>query len=547
MRTSISVVSLSALLLSATAVDALPSSRRPSLDVGSPLESGSDADLSSSQTIHLHHRRGSDELMNDDGTLDFGKAHAHLARARTKYVRGLENFKLNTGEKHFLSPEFVNPSLLPSSSGSIDRISRRGSVWGFEEDENQLENDDKEEEENGTNEKRDKIFDSSNLHGVPSIPASVGPIANKRALERRAVPKNPKAVHNPKHKATSTSSIRSLMVTSAPPSKQSGSVALTSYSDNSIWAGSLSIGAPSQPFHINFDTGSSDLWVPSTKCTSAACAPHEKYDPSKSSTAKSVPDRKLSITYGDGSSTQGVVYTDTVTIGGMSINSQMFGVANALTSDFATDPYDGLMGMAFSSISTMGATTVFESLTKQAKLVANQFSFYLASVGSRLYLGGLDSSMFKAGTTKYYPVTNAGYWLLDAKVNVEGTQVGSVGTFSAIIDTGTSVIVAPTADAAAFWAQVPNSGVYGSGYYTYDCASPPQVSFSFGAGFAEQWAVSESSWNLGKVSSGSSRCVGAVVGADIGISGWVLGDAFLENVYSTFDLDAKAVGFSDLA
>ena len=129
----------------------------------------------------------------------------------------------------------------------------------------------------------------------------------------------------------------------------------------------------------------------------------------------------------------------------MSITSQSFGAANALTSDFASDPYDGLMGMAFSSISTMGATTVFETLTKQAKLASNQFSFYLASAGSQLFLGGMDSAKYQSGTTKSYPVTNAGYWLLDAKVNVGGTAVSTVGKFSAIIDTGTSVIVVSAA------------------------------------------------------------------------------------------------------
>ncbi|GAA6005609.1 hypothetical protein JCM11491_003699 [Sporobolomyces phaffii] len=559
MRTSISAVSLSALLLSASAVDALPSSRRMSVDVdisdaspASPLSPVSPSE-SMSQTIALHHRRGSEELTNDDGTLDFGKAHAHLARARTKYVRGLENFHSNTGSAHFLAPNFVDPTLLPSASAStstsesasVERMSRRASVWGIGRDEG----DEATLEwagDRARDEKRDRVFDSSNLHGVPASFSAAGEVANKRALERRAVPKNPKIITNPKHRATATTS-RILAVTGTP-AKQSGSVGLTSYNDNSLWAGALSIGSPSQAFQINFDTGSADLWVTSTGCNSAACNVHAKYDPSKSSTAKSVANKKLSITYGDGSATQGAVYSDTVTIGGMSINSQTFGGANALSSDFASDPYDGLMGMAFSTISTLGTPTVFETLAAQAKLVANQFSFYLASTGSQLYLGGLDSTKIRAGTTRYYPVTNAGYWLLDAKVNVGGSTVGSVGKFSAIIDTGTSVIVAPSADAAAFWAKVPNSGLYGSGgYYTYDCASPPSVSFSFGSSFTEKWAVSGSSWNLGKVSAGSSRCVGAVVGADIGINGWILGDAFLENVYATFDLDNKAVGFSDLA
>lgn len=109
-----------------------------------------------------------------------------------------------------------------------------------------------------------------------------------------------------------------------------------------------------------------------------------------------------------------------------------------------------------------------------------------------------------------------------------------------------SVIVAPTADAETFWASVPNSAVYGSGYYSYECASPPTVAFSFGSS-SDQWALSSDSFNLGKVSKGSERCVGAVVGADIGLNAWILGDVFLRNVYATFDLGQNRVGFSDLA
>ena len=107
---------------------------------------------------------------------------------------------------------------------------------------------------------------------------------------------------------------------------------------------------------------------------------------------------------------------------------------------------------------------------------------------------------------------------------------------------------APTAAAKQFWAAVPNSATYGSGgYWTYPCASPPTISFSFGGAFAEQWAVSSSALNLGRVSSGSDRCVGAVVGADIGINAWILGDSFLQSVYTTFDFSTNQIGFSDLS
>ena len=57
------------------------------------------------------------------------------------------------------------------------------------------------------------------------------------------------------------------------------------------------------------------------------------------------------------------------------------------------------------------------------------------------------------------------------------------------------------------------------------------------------------SFSLGETESGSGKCVGALVGQDIGLGDdvWLLGDAFMKNVYTAFSFDKDAVGFAALA
>jgi cathepsin D len=84
------------------------------------------------------------------------------------------------------------------------------------------------------------------------------------------------------------------------------------------------------------------------------------------------------------------------------------------------------------------------------------------------------------------------------------------------------------------------------GYYSYPCATPPTIAFSWGG---SDWAISADNLNLGQTESGSKDCVASLAAQDLGLGDGVflLGDAFMKNVYTVFDADQEAVGFAELA
>ena len=65
--------------------------------------------------------------------------------------------------------------------------------------------------------------------------------------------------------------------------------------------GEISIGSPPQYFKLVFDTGSTDVWIPSKKCLfSLSCWNHNYYDSSLSSTYQAL-ETEFMVKYGSGS------------------------------------------------------------------------------------------------------------------------------------------------------------------------------------------------------------------------------------------------------
>lgn len=98
---------------------------------------------------------------------------------------------------------------------------------------------------------------------------------------------------------------------------------------------------------------------------------------------------------------------------------------------------------ALSSFSSPYNVPYFDCFYKAGALNSNVFTFKLRDgSGSSLYLGGVSAS----NTPVYTSVSQQAYWQVPASVNGQ--------SISSIVDTGTTLIVAPTSAAKTFFSKL---------------------------------------------------------------------------------------------
>ncbi|KAG6375808.1 aspartic peptidase domain-containing protein [Boletus reticuloceps] len=318
------------------------------------------------------------------------------------------------------------------------------------------------------------------------------------------------------------------------------SVPLTEYGTK-LWYGNISVGSPPVEYKVDFDTGSADLFLPSSDCNTT-CAGHTRYNPAKSFSAVNL-HQGFNLSYGDGSTVFGDQYTDTVTIGRFVAKNQTIGAALQYSAGFQADNFapDGLMGMAFPNISVFYANPIVQTLIAERQLSDPVFAFKLASSGSELSIGGVNQLLYKGNVT-YAPVTRQGFWQINVgSLNANGQAISK--NISAVVDTGTTLILGDAATVHQFYSGL-NATDVGDGLYTMPCNAMPNVSITIQG---KLFAISAETFNLGHYDTAGTQCVGAITGAGSLGDIWILGDAFLQNVYSIFDFGKLRVGFADLA
>ncbi|XP_062053824.1 pepsin II-1 [Lepus europaeus] len=308
--------------------------------------------------------------------------------------------------------------------------------------------------------------------------------------------------------------------------------------------GTISIGTPPQEFTVIFDTGSSNLWVPSTYCSSLACFLHKRFNPDDSSTFQATSET-LSITYGTGSMT-GILGYDTVKVGNIEDTNQIFGLSKTEPGiTFLVAPFDGILGLGYPSISASDATPVFDNMWNQGLVSQDLFSVYLSSngeKGSMVMFGGIDSSYY-TGSLNWVPVSHEGYWQITMdSVTINGETIACADSCQAIVDTGTSLLAGPTSAISKIQSYIGASkNLLGENIISCSAIdSLPDIVFTINN---VQYPLPASAYILKE----DDDCLSGFDGMNLDTSYgelWILGDVFIRQYFTVFDRANNQVGLA---
>ncbi|KAF9253078.1 hypothetical protein DTO013E5_2472 [Penicillium roqueforti] len=314
---------------------------------------------------------------------------------------------------------------------------------------------------------------------------------------------------------------------------------------NAQYFSEITIGTPPQTFKVVLDTGSSNLWVPSSQCSSIACFLHSKYDSSSSSTYQKN-GSEFEIRYGSGS-LSGFVSKDTLQIGDLKIEGQDFAEAtNEPGLAFAFGRFDGILGLGYDTISVNKMVPPFYHMINQKLVDEPVFAFYLGDAdkdgdNSEATFGGIDESHYTGELIKI-PLRRKAYWEVELNSIALGDNVAELENTGVILDTGTSLIALPSTMAELLNKEIGATKGF-TGQYSVECDkrdSLPDLTFTLGG---HKFTIGPHDYILEVQGS----CISSFMGMDfpepVGPLA-ILGDAFLRRWYSVYDVGNNAVGLA---
>jgi len=311
-----------------------------------------------------------------------------------------------------------------------------------------------------------------------------------------------------------------------------------------LYLAEISLGTPAQKFSMVMDTGSSNLWVPDKSCRFGGCSGKHKFDSSSSSTYQKNGEQ-WSIQYGTGSAS-GFLGSDMFCFDSTPAlcDRVTFGQATHMASFFANQPLDGICGMAFKRLAVDGITPPFLQMVADGKVAAPYFTVWMTADGGSvngkpgggITYGGMDTTHCSS-TVNWVPLSSETYFQFDMQGFTVGSSSGEAR--SGIADTGTSLLAGPESAVGTIGKALGGTYDGSQGLYYVDCnGNYPAITFKLNG---MDFAVESKNYllNLG------GRCyIGAQAFGGFGGPQWILGDVFIRQFCTTFDVQKNRIGLS---
>jgi len=312
--------------------------------------------------------------------------------------------------------------------------------------------------------------------------------------------------------------------------------------------GDIMVGTPPQTFSVVYDTGSGNLIVPGSECSSSACTMHDRFRIQDSSTVVDIncngmevgPNTagdQITITFGTGHIT-GRCLKDNICVGNACSVGDFISSTEESVQPFSSFAFDGVLGLALVSMAQSMDFSLMSRLTDQSALKSPVFSVFLSESDgetSEITFGDIKQEHM-ASELFWVPVTGvAGYWEVTIEdVTLNSTRQGICKDCRVAVDTGTSQLAGPT-DIIRELSKALN--------VESDCrnfASLPKLGFIIGGRIL---SLSPSDY----VSNDGTYCDVSLMDLDVPPPKgplFVFGIPFLQKYYTVYDHANSKVGFA---
>ncbi|GFO20551.1 cathepsin d [Plakobranchus ocellatus] len=323
--------------------------------------------------------------------------------------------------------------------------------------------------------------------------------------------------------------------------------------NDTIYYGSITVGTPGQQLNVVFDTASSATWILSKFCRSNPyCLMHRKYSNASSTTFKN----KLisfAFEYSNGG-LSGVWVEDNVSVGGLIVEHQTFGLATTNIGVYENVDIDGRIGLGFGNIFGAKEPNLFDNMLQQGALKNPVFSFYFnrkdsGDRSSHLTLGGTNPDLY-TGDFIFVDLTAPNRWQFQGdRVQLNGGKVFfSKYGFQAAVESDNELIVGPYEDVSALNTRLGATLFFQNGYlylYQINCDvvdTLPDVEFIVNG---KRLALSRKDYVV-KI---NGRCFSTFAGKRDPTGNreeplWILGTPFMRSIYTQFDKGNRRIGFA---